>query len=165
VTPLELERQAIDVLLEVHSVLVEAYGGDLRGSNRGPLVSSHYLARIRDRLLGYVPPRAVHVCASCIELRTRLVNIYHLTLTGESTAGALAAVREASGPGAPAPANTESIALLARELLEAAGRVPPRDRFDAMVRAGLIDADGRMPATAWGPTCAPRSAETEAEDA
>jgi hypothetical protein len=44
-------------------------------------------------------------CESCRDLRGRLRNIYHLTTT-YSNAGALAAlraIREASGPGAPAP--------------------------------------------------------------
>jgi hypothetical protein len=45
------------------------------------------------------PPAA---CADCIELRARLVNIYHLTITGSDAASTVRAVRVASGPGAPA---------------------------------------------------------------
>jgi hypothetical protein len=42
-------------------------------------------------------------CASCSDLRARLRNIYHLTLNFRDAPAALVAVREASGPGAPAP--------------------------------------------------------------
>jgi hypothetical protein len=101
VSPEELGRQAIDVLIEVQAIIRQAYGGDLNGSERGPLVSSLYLASIRDRLRGVETARAVHVCADCIELRGRLVNIYHLTLTGQDAPSTVLAVRAASSPGAP----------------------------------------------------------------
>jgi hypothetical protein len=140
----ELGAQAMNLLADVHAVLVQAYGGDLNGSARGPLVSSFYLAQIRDRLLGHEPARPVHVCGECIDLRTRLVNIYHLTLTGTDAASVVRTVRAASSPGAPVLSGEHqaSIAQLARELLEQAALVPPRERFEGMVRAGLIDADG-----------------------
>lgn len=47
-------------------------------------------------------------CAEANDLRRRLVNIYHLTLTGGDAAGTLLAVRAASSPGAPAPAREYS---------------------------------------------------------
>lgn len=46
---------------------------------------------------------ARQACADCNDLRGRLVNIYHLTLTGHDLAATVRAVRAASGPGAPAP--------------------------------------------------------------
>lgn len=103
-SPEELGRQAIGVLLDVHAIIRQAYGGDLNGSERGPLVSSAYLASIRDRLRGVETARPPEVCASCIDLRIRLVNIYHLTITYRDPLESLRAVRAASSPGAPAPA-------------------------------------------------------------
>lgn len=52
------------------------------------------------------PAELAAACPSCAELRARLVNIYHLTLTGdgEGDPGVVRAIRAASGPGAPAPA-------------------------------------------------------------
>jgi hypothetical protein len=48
---------------------------------------------------------AAQACASCTDLRGRLVNIYHLTLTyGDDAPTALRTIRAASSPGAPAPA-------------------------------------------------------------
>lgn len=99
----QIHAQAVDLVIAIHGVLTEAFGPDLSGSARGKLVSSHYLARIRDRMLGYVPARPVEICPECVELRKRLVNIYHLTLTGPDPAATVRAVREASGPGAPSP--------------------------------------------------------------
>ncbi len=96
--------QAVDLCIDVQAILVEAYGGNLAGSERGPLVSSFYLARIRDRMLGYVPSRRVEICGSCIDLRGRLLNVYHLTLNYQDAPTALLAIRAASGPAAPAPA-------------------------------------------------------------
>jgi hypothetical protein len=107
-SPEELAAQTLELLLEVRAVLVEAFGPSLDGQTRGPGASSFYLARIRDRFLGHMPQREVHVCPSCVDLRTRLVNIYHLTLNGGDPATTLAAVRAASGPGAPAPAPARS---------------------------------------------------------
>jgi hypothetical protein len=52
-----ISEQAIEMCIDIHSILVEAYGGDLHGSDRGALVSSHYLARIRNRLLDHEEPR------------------------------------------------------------------------------------------------------------
>lgn len=98
-----IAAQAIELCIDIHTILAEAYGGDLHGSARGSLVSSHYLARIRDRFVGYTPERPVSPCASCIDLRGRLRNCYHLTITYADPVAALGAVREASGPGAPAP--------------------------------------------------------------
>lgn len=103
-SPEELGRQAINVLIDVQAIIRQAYGGDLNGSERGPLVSSSYLASIRDRLRGVETARPPEVCASCVDLRVRLVNIYHLTLTHRDPLESLRAVRAASGPGAPAPA-------------------------------------------------------------
>lgn len=102
--PDELGRQAIDVLIDVQAILVQAYGGDLNGSERGPLVSSTYLASIRDRLRGVETARAPEVCESCIDLRIRLVNIYHLTLNYQDAAATVRHIRAASAPGAPRPA-------------------------------------------------------------
>lgn len=43
-------------------------------------------------------------CPDCVELRGRITNIYHLTLTGEwDPLATVRAVRAASGPGAPSP--------------------------------------------------------------
>lgn|GEM_PF-6279169 len=42
-------------------------------------------------------------CEGCRDLRARLRNIYHLTLTYSSAAATIQAIREASAPGAPAP--------------------------------------------------------------
>lgn len=92
----------VNALHEVRAILAEAFGKDLSGSERGPLVSSHYLARIRNCLRGDLPLRA-RVCEDCIDLRLRLVNIYHLTLTGPDAASTVRHIRAASGPGAPAP--------------------------------------------------------------
>jgi hypothetical protein len=47
---------------------------------------------------------ARELAAGAADLRARLVNIYHLTLTGGADpVAALQAIRAASGPGAPAP--------------------------------------------------------------
>lgn len=99
----DLCAQALSMLADVHAILVDAYGGDLDGSERGKLVSSHYLARIRHRLRGHAPERPQPLCEPCIDLRRRLMNIYHLTLNGGEDAAIVRAVRAASGPGAPAP--------------------------------------------------------------
>lgn len=99
-------RQAVDLAIEIYAVLQQAYGTDLAGAARGKLVSSHYLARIRDLMLGHKPERPPQICAECIELRQRLVNVYHLTLTGSDPESTVRAVREVSGPGAPAPGVT-----------------------------------------------------------
>lgn len=98
----QIQAQAVDLLVEIYALLQQAYGPDLRGARRGALASNYYLARIRDRLLGYRPEKPAQVCESCIELRRRLTNIYHLTLTAQDAPGALLSVRAASGPGAPA---------------------------------------------------------------
>lgn len=99
----QIHAQAVELVIAIHGVLTRAFGPDLSGSERGELVSRHFLKMIRDRMLGYVPERPPQICASCIDLRQRLVNIYHLTLTGHDPAATVQAVREASGPGAPAP--------------------------------------------------------------
>lgn len=105
-SPELLMQQAIELLVDVYAILGDAFGPELDGSQRGELASSHYLARIRDRLRGYEPPRPAHICAECIDLRQRLINVYHLTLTGHDAAATVQAIREASGPGAPAPGYT-----------------------------------------------------------
>ena len=76
------------------------------------------------------------------------MNIYHLTLNGLDPAKILHAVRAACGPGSP-PA---SLPELARQMLDAAARIPREERFAAMVAAGLIDVEGRVltPAPARG---------------
>lgn len=94
--------RAVELALEVHRILKVAYGPDLRGSDRGRLVSATLLAMIRDRFQGYEPEQPPQVCAECIALRARLVNIYHLTLTGQDAASTVTAIREMCCPGAPA---------------------------------------------------------------
>jgi hypothetical protein len=100
--------QAINLLVEVQALLVQAYGPKLDGPKRGELANGYYLARIRDLLAGIETHRQPEVCASCIDLRVRLVNIYHLTLNYHDAPSAIAAVRAASSPGAPAPAPRSS---------------------------------------------------------
>jgi hypothetical protein len=48
-------------------------------------------------------PAPLHACPECNDLRARLRNIYHLTLTSRDDAAIVRAVRDASGPGAPSP--------------------------------------------------------------
>jgi hypothetical protein len=57
-------------------------------------------------------------CPECNGLRARLVNIYHLTLTGQDPAATVRAVRAASGPGAPAPAPAPPASDLDVELID-----------------------------------------------
>lgn len=102
----KIHAQAVELVIEIHGVLTQAFGPDLAGSARGELVSSHFLAMIRDRMRGYVPERPAQICDSCIDLRQRLINVYHLTLTGADPAATVRAVRAASGPGAPSPGVT-----------------------------------------------------------
>lgn len=52
---------------------------------------------------GIAGARPVPICASCVDLRGRLVTIYHQTLNYQDAPTALLAIRAASGPGAPAP--------------------------------------------------------------
>jgi hypothetical protein len=124
----KIHAQAVALVIDIHSILTSAFGPDLSGSARGELVSSHYLARIRDRMLGITLERPAQICASCIELRQRLVNIYHLTLTYHDPAATVRAVREASEPGAPAP----GVSVLPEEWI----CVPCRERD---VRARDVD--------------------------
>lgn len=177
-----------DGLARVRAIIVQAYGRNLDGGERGPLVSAYYLARIRDVVRELAPAaepseRCAHegiglpgcttcdprtfrsradidteiativrvafgagdvtvrsggvnmtarvedlcrepsedgpfgmlvaqacggTCAEAVDLRARLVNIYHLTLTGGDPDVTLRAVRAASSPGAPAPAREYS---------------------------------------------------------
>jgi hypothetical protein len=99
-----------DTLLRaVREVLASAFGPDLDGSERGERVSRFYLARIRDVVFEYLPgaPAPGGPCEDCADLRNRLRNIYHLTLTHQDPAEAIRGVREASAPGAPRPAPLE----------------------------------------------------------
>jgi hypothetical protein len=93
-------------LKAVRAVLEKAFGPDLDGSERGEVVSRFYLARIRDVVMAYLPgaTEPYAACEHCPDLRNRLRNIYHLTLTYRDPVETVKAVRAASGPGAPAPA-------------------------------------------------------------
>lgn len=98
----EVSRRAIAAVLDVQRILAKAFGPDLGGC--APESSAYYLALIRDRLRGVDPAAPAQACADCLDLRARLVNVYHLTLTGDDAAAVVLAVRAASGPGAPSPA-------------------------------------------------------------
>lgn len=102
-------RDPDTTLRAVRAVLESAFGPDLDGSERGELVSRFYLARIRDVVFEYLPgaPAPGGPCEDCVDLRARLRNVYHLTLTHQDPAAAVRAVREASAPGAPRPATIE----------------------------------------------------------
>lgn len=95
--------QALDIVIDVYALLQRAYGVDLAGRPRSEPVSAFFLAQIRDRLRGFVPERPHEPCAACLDLRQRIVNVYHLTLTGDDPAATVRAVRDATAPGAPAP--------------------------------------------------------------
>lgn len=101
-----------DTLRRVRSLIIQMYGRNLDGSERGPLVNAFYLAQIRDAVRepasAAEPSACGGICAEAIDLRARLVNIYHLTLTGGDPALSLLAVRDASSPGASAPAREYS---------------------------------------------------------
>lgn len=100
---LSIEVRAVNALIDVQALLVQAFGRDLDAPERSNLVASCYLAQIRDRLRGMPSPPAAPPCPDCVDLRVRLTNIYHLTLTGQDALSTVRAVRAASGPGAPAP--------------------------------------------------------------
>lgn len=162
----QIHVQAVELVIEIHSLLTRAFGPDLAGSARGALVSAHYLAMIRDRMLGYVPERPAQICASCVDLRQRLVNVYHLTLTGHGhdPAATVRAVREASGPGAPSP----GVSVLPEEWI----CVPCRERDvrrcdgDRCCRECGTDLATRAELLAFlAPPAAPRVDLCEAEDA
>lgn len=89
----------------IRAILAKAYGPDLDGSERGELVSRHFLMDLRDVVRNTLPgaPPELGACEDCEGLRSRLRNIYHLTLNYHDAGLAVRAVREASGPGAPAP--------------------------------------------------------------
>jgi hypothetical protein len=84
----------------IRAIIIEAATDGLIGGERVARGGGYYLSRIRD-LLRNVPPNSA--CAECVELRARLVNIYHLTLNGGGAASTVKAIRSASGPGAPLP--------------------------------------------------------------
>ena len=112
-------RSPDTLLRAVREVLASAFGPDLDGSERGERVSRFYLARIRDVVFEYLPgaPAPGGACEDCADLRARLRNIYHQTLTFNDPAAAVRAVREASAPGAPAPpaaAEDPALVLLGR---------------------------------------------------
>ena len=90
-------------LRAVRAVLAKAFGPDLDGGPRGELVSRTFLASIRDVVLAYLPgaTEPYAACEDCPDLRNRLRNIYHLTLTYRDPVETVKAVRAASGPGAP----------------------------------------------------------------
>lgn len=52
-----------DALAKVRAIIVQAYGRNLDGSDRGPLVSAYYLARIRDVVRELAPVPAVEPSA------------------------------------------------------------------------------------------------------
>lgn len=100
---LSLEVRAVAALIDVQALLVQAFGSELAAPDRSHPVASFYLAQIRERLRGMPSPPAAPPCPDCAELRGRLTNIYHLTLTGQDALATVRDVRAASGPGAPAP--------------------------------------------------------------
>jgi hypothetical protein len=88
----------------IRAIIIEAATDGLIGGERVARGGGYYLSRIRDLLRNVAPSSGSgHACAECVELRARLVNIYHLTLNGGGAASTVKAIRSASGPGAPLP--------------------------------------------------------------
>lgn len=104
-------------LKAVREVLARAFGPDLDGSERGEMVSRFYLARIRDVVRETLPgAHAVpDACEDCADLRNRLANIYHLTLTYREAGETMRHIRASSGPGAQAQAALCGVDCLACE--------------------------------------------------
>jgi hypothetical protein len=141
-------RSPDTLLRAVREVLASAFGPDLDGSeHRGERISRFYLARIRDVVFEYLPgaPAPGGACEDCADLRARLRNIYHQTLTFNDPAAALRAVREASAPGAPAPVTAEdpALVLLGRIVKYAREDRAQTPRFTRLARV-LVEAEAEL---------------------